>query len=233
MLKRSEEEFADLTDINDFINAVMAMEFDDEGTGCGMDDQLVGATSNMARVSRTYKNDGVEQTETPEQVEARLEFVQSVSAAIEGDAFDTDIFEQQVENATAKVEAGYLDDWAGIKALMVAHRVLRDRGVEGGALSRIEVLQTSDEGVHGHVEEAIVVVKPKDVTVDQTALANETGRQVFTYNHAVSYDIARATTADLNDIEAAQKPMQQGVTTANVAGAFQLTNGTQRAIIYS
>lgn len=94
-------------------------------------------------------------------------------------------------------------------------------------------MATSEEGVHGHVEEAIVVVKPKDTTVDQTALVQQTGRQVFTYNHSVSFDIAQALAGDLNDIEAAQKPIQQGVTTANVAGAFQLVTGTQRAIIYS
>lgn len=120
-----------------------------------------------------------------------------------------------------------------MKALIVAHRALTEQGVEGGVLSRTEVLATSDEGVHGHVEEAIVVIKPADMTVDQTALFNETGRQVFTYNHSLSRDIAQATTADLNDIEAAQKPVQQAVTAANAAGAFQLTTGTQRAIIYS
>lgn len=72
MLKQSEEKFAGITDLKEFVDAVTAWEFDDDGTGCGMDDQLTGAVSNMARVPRTYKDEnGVVQTETPEQVETR------------------------------------------------------------------------------------------------------------------------------------------------------------------
>lgn len=217
------------TSMDDIINKLLQLDVP-SGTGCGMDDQLAPAFSNMARVERTYKDEnGVEQIETQAKVEARLEYMRSIAGAIKDSVFSEEIFEQHVAQATKLVESNHFSQWDSMRALILADVVLQNRGVKNGVFSRLEVLETSEAGVHGHVEDLICVNKRRDTTLDQNAYFHETGFMVFWFDEWLSEDVAETATSN----EAIQRSVSQGVTSINVAGAFQLTDGTQRAVIYT
>jgi hypothetical protein len=237
-ISKYRDEFAEVQNIDDFVMAIEELELTDAekalGTGCGMSDQLQGAASNMARLPRKYTDlAGNEQTESSEEVEQRLSFIKGTSAAIDGSGFSEEVFEHHVDKATELLESGFFKGWSSLKMLVLADRILAERGLGDGVMSRLEVLETSKQGVHGHVEDLISVTKAPGYTINQTKLYRETGKQVFTYDQWIARPVANATVGSLTNSEALEQSVAQGFTEVNVAGAYQLTNGTQRAAIFS
>lgn len=202
-------------------------------TGCGMDDQLEGASANMAAVPRTYEKDGEKHTETEEEVMARLEAIKGLAAAVKADKFSEAEFDAHVATMTALVEKGHFNQWNSRKALALADRILRDRGVENGIFPRLEVLETSDEGVHGHVEDVIGVNKREGTSLNQTNYVRRTGRMAFWYDEWVADKVGKICTRTQEDSASRLASISQGITETNMAGAYQLIDGTQRAVIYS
>lgn len=230
-LNKAREKFQEMSSLEFFIDAVISDDTIPAGTGCGMGDQFTGAVSTMADRPRTFKRDGVEITETVEDVQARLEFMKTYTSAITSEAFEEATFVQQVENATSITDSSALNGFNEMKALIIVDRVLRDAGVENGVFGRLEVLATSDEGVHGHVEDGILLGKRKGLVFNLTKYNQETGGSYFSYEEWVKHPIAQAISTGISDYEATVQRNAQAIDSANVAAAFQLTNGSQRVII--
>jgi hypothetical protein len=228
------EELADVQDPEDFLDKIREAEIKDNGTGCGMGDQFRGAMSNMARLPRTYLDqDNQAHTETDKQMESRLESIKALTEAVEGTSFSNEKFEQHVARATELMQSGFLDNLQSIKLLIVADRILRDRGDQDGVLPRIDVLESTNQGVHGHIEDLFVIFKTDEpIAFDATSYYSATKRQAFSYNMSLRQPIAAGAGA-LSNNHSVTTGVMQGCTEANIAGAFQLINGTQRAVIYS
>ncbi len=230
-LEMARTEFSDVSSIDDFISAVITNEHIPAGTGCGMGDQFKGAVSCMARQPRTYKRGDQEITETTEEATMRLAFMRSSTQAISSDTFDDSVFDSQVENATAMVEAGALNEFNELKALIIADRVLLDAGVEGGVYKRLEVLGTSDEGVHGHDEDGVTIMKTKGKVFNVSRYFQETGDRYFSYEQWIKHPIAQTISTGIEDYESSVSRNAQAIDASNVAAYFQLSDGSPRIIL--
>lgn len=226
------KELSDVVELEDFLAKVAEAELKISGSGCGMNDQLVGATSRVADTPGRYMGiDGIERSETAEEVADRLTFLKATGAAVQGSSFNEELFDIQARRATV-LRDGKFKDWDSLKALLVADRVLGSRGVKDGVMSRLEVLETSNKGVHGHVEDLALFILRLGTTFNQSKYYQETGKQAFTYDVWVSDLIAHAGAASLADTTARYEGIRQAVTIVNLGGAYQLIDGTQRAVIY-
>lgn len=116
---------------------------------------------------------------------------------------------------------------------MLADWTLRQRGEANGVYPRLEVLETTDQGVHGHVEDLVGVNKRHGTSLNQTKYDQQTGKMMFWYDQWLA-NITASTVKDAGgDSSAQQESLAQAVTEANVAGTFQLIDGSQRAVIYT
>lgn len=223
-IKAYRQKLAPISSLDDFIAELETADIDYNGTGCGMGDQFVAATANLAERRRPHESD--------QQMQDRLAFIRTYTAAIKGDQFDQASFDRQMGRANHLVDSGHLEGWNSLKALIIADRALQDRGLKDGALPRIDVLENSDQGVSGHIEDFVVVNKVPGTTVDQTAYARATARQIFTVDDWMSQRIGHKMAPTGGTIAQAQA-IAQAVTAMNLAGYVQLADGSQRAIIFS
>lgn len=207
-----------------FIKALIELDVPDDDTGCGMGDQFDGAFRNMARVPQTYEKDGETHAETEKDVDARIEALATLAEAIEP-TFDRATFDRHVENATKLVEAGYLDDFSATKLLILADYVLGGHSGDGdGVLGRIDVLA-------GQHTESLFLVIEGGHTLDETKYVEETENQAFCYNKNVGKHLASISMPKSGDV--ASNGILHGANEANLAGAYQLGNGTHRAAYFA
>lgn len=198
-------------------------------SGCGMDDQMLPAFSNMSSIPRKFDRGGQIISETDQQVKERLLFIKNTTRAIEGDEFSEINFDAHVKIATELSYNMHFEEWNSLKVLLLADWTLRQRGEADGIYPRLEVLKTTDEGVHGHIEDLVGVNKRPNTSLNQTSYVQQAKKMMFWYDQWLANTIADSVT----DNTTKQKSLSQAVTEANVAGTFQLIDGSQRAVIYT
>lgn len=188
------------------------------GTGCAANDDVAPICSVLAQAVQP-NSEGV--LESAADVALRLEHVRKVAEAVKGEVIDDDDYKTVVNGATAL--ASQLNSWNSLKALLIADKVLLANSVEDGVLSRIQVLEDDGAGVHGHTEDAIVVVRDKKVTLETSRVYQATGHKAFIANTSAA--------------EVAGSIFGEGVADAiylyHAAAQVHLTDGSQPAIVLS
>jgi hypothetical protein len=228
-LKDYEDELSNIQTLSEFIAAVEAADLSGKKTACGMNDSLESAFTNMSSLPKEIQIDGLRRLETSEEVDRRLGFIRSITEAL-ADNFDEQTFKSHIARATKLTKAGHFKNWHSLQALLAAEKVLRDLNSDDSILDRIDVLQSTNQGVHGHIEWAVVGNKLPGLTLDSTHYTRDTGLQVFTVDIWKAYDTAPIFAVPGDQRQHTQN-VAQGMIAAQPAGYVSLGAGKQRGII--
>lgn len=210
--------------------AEIAQKYAKDGTGCGANDQLHGAFSNLASTPRKRTVGDLSVIESEEDVHARLEANKAIQSAVLGGAFSEATFTKHVQRATELIERDDVKNWNSMQALMIADYVLKRIDPAFDIFDRIQVLEATHAGVHGHEEDLIGLNTIEDTTVDSTAYTEATGEQLFVVD---AWKPMKTIKRGLAQGPAQQLSMNQGAVGSVANTTIQLTNGSHRVAVLS
>jgi hypothetical protein len=200
-------------------------------TGCGAADKLVANLTLLSKANITFTNsEGIQLTETDEDVRIRIRTVKQLTAAVvqESGYYDYDNFSSVVEGivlaATEITQQKKLDGWNGV----IMKKDLADRGGD-----RLVVLDTKAGGVHGHTEKAVLFnfkdrsTFNQDKFFDHTLESDGVGSEIFDVDVWYIRDIADVL-ANSPDEQQAGRLFASGVA-FQIATYLGLCDGSHRA----